>query len=121
MAELLVRIIDKVNDDPYLDVHCTKRGDVIVVRPDGWAWGQKEINNPEWRIVKLQASVSECLQFLSPELPQSATPDRMVRKRAFMLDIDLLDAGEVKVEKLIVRKARMQDPNVFGDDKRVFG
>lgn len=121
MAELLVRIVDKTNDDPYLDVRCTKRGDVITVQPDGWAWGKEELANPEWRIVKIAASVAECLQFLSPELPQSATPDRMIRKRAFKFDLEKLDAGTTDLAELKVTKSRLVDPNVIGDDKRIIG
>jgi hypothetical protein len=27
-------------------------GDVIVACPDGWAWSQEELTNPEWAIVR---------------------------------------------------------------------
>lgn len=121
MAELLIRDIDKVNDDPYLDVRCTKRGDVITVQEDGWPWGRKEVGNPIWRIIKLDAPLSECLQLLSQELPQSTTPDRMTRVRAFYFDLDAFDAGERNIKKLIVSKPRLSDPNVLGDDRRVIG
>lgn len=121
MAELLVRVVDKTNDDPYLDVRCTKRGDVIVVKPDGWAWGKQELANPDWRIVKIDASIEECLQLLAPELPQSVTPDRMTRKRAFKIDLDKLDAGVTDLAELKVTKNRLVDPGVIGEDKRVIG
>ena len=32
MCELLIRVVDKVNTDPYLNVKLTKRGDVIVFK-----------------------------------------------------------------------------------------
>lgn len=93
MSELLVRIVDKVNDaDPYLNAKCTKRGDVIVVVEDGWAWGGKEKANPEWRIVKLpKVTVSEAQAFLSPEpITDPAAPNRVKQRRAFRLNLDTL-------------------------------
>ena len=39
MSELLVQFTDKVDlDNIYNDVQLEKSGDIIVVRPDGWAW-----------------------------------------------------------------------------------
>lgn len=91
MAELLVRVVDKVNpNDPYLDAKCTKRGDVICVQPDGWVWGREEQTNPEWRIVRVPGlSVTQCLGFLAPEIdidPQH--PSKVLQRRAFKLDVD---------------------------------
>lgn len=52
--ELLVRLLDKENkEDTRLDAGCTKRGDVIVARPDGWSWGDKELEHDFWMIVKI--------------------------------------------------------------------
>lgn len=46
--EALVRIIDRsaAEDD-------SKRGDVICVQPDGWAWSDAERTNPDWLIIKV--------------------------------------------------------------------
>lgn len=120
-AELAVRLVDKINEDPYLDVRCTKRGDVIVVVEQGWKWGKKELENPEWGFFYVPASVHECMQLLSPELPQTPTPDRMLRKRAFSFDIEAYEAGERDIKKLIVTKKRLEDPRVLGEDVRVIG
>ena len=130
MAEVLVRVVDKVSSDPYLDAQCTKRGDVIHVAPDGWSWGTKEIQNPDWRIVKLpNVSESDLAALLIPELhddPQN--PSRVLQRRAFKLDLDALqlDGGTsaatstvslVEVMAMKVRKARLSDPNVFEADE----
>lgn len=54
MAELLVRVVDKVHPtDPDKNLQCTKKGDVIWICPDGWNWGREELANPEWRIMKM--------------------------------------------------------------------
>lgn len=39
MAEFLINAIDVFNEDPVKDkTGCYKRGDVVVVMPDGWKW-----------------------------------------------------------------------------------
>lgn len=97
MAELLVRVVSKVNpSDVYKDVKLTKRGDVIVAQPDGWGWSDMEKTNPDWRIFKWPSvTVSEASVFLSPELPiaPKASPDMpddpMLQRRGFNIDVDL--------------------------------
>lgn len=44
--EFLIRVNDRSVRD-----HDSKRGDVIAVCPDGWAWSQAELTNPDWVIV----------------------------------------------------------------------
>jgi hypothetical protein len=136
MAEFLVRVTDKVNADPYLDCQCTKRGDVIVVQEDGWAWGSGELTNPHWRIVQApNITVSAATAFLGPELaidPQN--PSKMLQRRGFKLDLTLLPAqwaGWVaddtraqptklfngtgaQVLALKAKKPVLVDPNVMG-------
>jgi hypothetical protein len=122
MSELLVRVIDKVNaDDPYLDVQCTKRGDVIVAVPDGWEWGRAELADPQYRIVKLPLvplAVGE--SFLGREFNTNpSAPSRMLQRRAFRLDVDALpaDAATMTADELLaikVRKPKRPDPNIVG-------
>lgn len=42
MAELLIKAVDAVHSDSEKDAACYKRGHVVDVRPDGWAWGREE-------------------------------------------------------------------------------
>jgi hypothetical protein len=135
MAELLVRVVDKINADPYLDAKCTKRGDVIVVQPDGWVWGKQEQKNPAWRIVKLPGvPVTMVTTFLSsePEI-DPLNPSMMLQARGFKLDLDNLPASvaavmaDVKrrnptartsmsaqdIAALKIQKPPLADPNVF--------
>lgn len=92
MAELLVRILDKVNTDKILDSKCTKRGDVISVCPDGWEWGTEEINSAQWAIIKLpNVTTSEASVFLSPEIdidPQN--PSLFLQRRSMKLNLDAM-------------------------------
>jgi hypothetical protein len=93
MSEVLVRVRNKVQADPYLSCKLHERGDVIVVCADGWAWSAAELTNPDWRIIKLpNVTVSQVDGFLGPEFDTDpAHPSRMLRRRAFMLDIDFSD------------------------------
>lgn len=123
ICELLVRVIDKINDDPYHDAQCTKRGDVIVAMPDGWEWGRAEISDPQYTIVKLPGvSLEVGESFLGREFnTDPANPSAVLQRRAFRLDIDALqkklgrltDADLLKFKQ---RKPALDDPNVFGAD-----
>lgn len=92
MAELLVRVIDKINDDPVLNTKCMKRGDVVVVCPDGWGWSKEELTNPFWRIIKMpNLSMEEANRFLAPELDTDPNqPSKTLQRRAFKLDFNIL-------------------------------
>lgn len=95
MAEFLVRVVSKANlVDVYTDVKLTKRGDVIMVVPDGYSWASMELTFPEWRIFRWPAvSVSEGGALLTPELPVESqllefAADPMLQRRGFMLNLD---------------------------------
>lgn len=48
MAELLIRATDTVLSDPERAARrAYRRGDVVLVKPDGWAWGSAELSNPD--------------------------------------------------------------------------
>lgn len=47
MAELLVRTVDAAHADPAKDRWCYKRGDAVLVMPDGHGWGRME-SKPVW-------------------------------------------------------------------------
>jgi len=120
MAELLVRIADKVNEDFYLNLQCTKRGDVIVVCPDGWPWGREEVNAPHWTIIKLPGvPVEEVEHLVSPE-PQTDphNPSKTLQRRMWKLDLDH-PAAKGRIDKdtllktLASKKQPVKDPKVF--------
>lgn len=93
MAELLVRVVDKVGADIYQDAQLTKRGDVIAVCEDGAPWGTEDLANPEWRIVRVPGVAAErFMGLLTPELPiDPEQPSRTLQRRAFRLDLDHRD------------------------------
>lgn len=130
MAEFLVRIQDKISSDPYLDSKCLKRGDVVAIQPDGWAWGLAEINNPEWRILKFPLiSIKNTSPFMAPEFnTDPANPSYVLRKRAFAIDLDnpifnqllqdnkadnIFWLSEQEVFALKISKDPLEDPNIL--------
>lgn len=135
MAELLIRVVDKTNVDPYLDAKCLKRGDVVDVRPDGWVWGREEMTRPEWRVLRLPGLAAVDLSaFLAEEVDEDPEqPSEVLQARAFRIDLDSpllagswleddsrslkmkrLDLVLAEVMALKIAKPRLDDPNVFG-------
>lgn len=92
MAELLVRVVDKVNNTSvYRNVGCMKRGDVVVVVPDGWVWARSERLHPEWRILRIaHYTVSEAQALLAPEATRAdrLAHKRTLQRRGFYINLD---------------------------------
>jgi hypothetical protein len=90
MCEILIRVIDKVNhDDPVKNASLTKRGDVIVVCPDGHRWSDMEMTHKEWRIIAFPGvDETHMTEFLAPEFAGPDGDDSMLRPRAFKFDVD---------------------------------
>jgi len=100
MCEILLRVASKVNEkDVYLDTKLTKRGDVIVVKEDGWMWGKEELTNPDWRILCLpHVTVSDASAWLAPEFDTDPTqPSKTLQRRQFRLDIDSATFDGIRV------------------------
>lgn len=135
MSELLIRVIDKVGSDPYLDAKCLKRGDVVVVVDNGWLWAKEELTAPYWRILKLpNVSVTVAEAFLGAEFDiDPAHPSKVLRRRAFSLDLvnwtnqvlqwiaddtravpfRTANISEANLLALKLPKVRLVDPNVL--------
>lgn len=85
--ELLIRVADKISDDIYRNVKLTKRGHVIAVMPDGHDWGARELDNPDWRIIRITGIGAAEARALVAEEP-GLEVNRMRQCRAFKLDLD---------------------------------
>lgn len=113
MAELLIRVVDKVNEqDQERDAQCMKRGDVVVIVDDGWKWSPAERKNPDWRIVSMPGIPAEKLQaYLAPEKYESPAEIgvRLLRRRAFKIDMDALVAVDSKVDAVLADTERAVD------------
>lgn len=98
MAELLIKAIDHTHTVPEKDRRgCYKRGDVVVVMPDGHEWGRKE-GPPKFQVVKIPDAVLADLRYLQDE--QHEDDDRNVtndtyRRRAHTFDFGTLPPGVI--------------------------
>lgn len=140
MAELLIRIRDKVNQDSiYLDCSCLKRGDVVTVQRDGWPWGDKELSNPDWRILAVPGtSVNVFQALLAEEVDENPSmPSRVLQRRGFGLHLNsnfitarpalvnwltddtraipilTFNLTQNQIDALRIKKPRLVDPNEF--------
>jgi hypothetical protein len=86
MCEFLIRVHDKCSEDPQKDIRCMKRGDVVVVCPDGWGWSDLECSLAHWRIVKVPGlSMEQGETYMADELASSKS-----RRRLFTVDLSAL-------------------------------
>ena len=53
MAEFLIKAVSAANPDPAKDLMCYKRGDIVVVMPDGHPWGSGERDINKFLIVQV--------------------------------------------------------------------
>jgi hypothetical protein len=133
--EILFCIRGKQNTDFYLDIKLPKRGQVIDVQQDGWQWSERELTNPDWRIVRVSIPRIEAEALKSPE--PKASPDhdtRLLRKRGFRLNVDfaslpqgvknfLLDdvrstpIGSItttRLREIVTAESPVSDPRIIG-------
>jgi hypothetical protein len=98
MAQIVVRT--KAKDEsgsPYVDRHRYGRGDVIEVLPDSHVFSAREASHSDWRIVqvpgvspaKLSAMVARDVGYGDKNAEKA---DRVLRRRAFRLDLAALKA-----------------------------
>ena len=63
MSELLVKLTDNRNlNDPVADIEgCWKRGDPVIMKPDGWQWGSGE-GPPDFTVIKFEGYRTEAVR-----------------------------------------------------------
>lgn len=142
--ELLIRIVDKPRSgDAALDSKRTTAGDVIVAMPDGHIWGREEVRNPDWRIIRVTGmGRTEAEALTAPELSESFSPNRLLRKRQIKIDVEQLDilaGGELLADRTATPKGvdcvvtlgmlhacrslkpKLTDPRIIGPRTGVIG
>jgi len=68
MAELLIKSSDTTNPDPVKDLRgCYKKGDVVVIKPDGWKWGKEELKKEKFYILRIPDKKPEELEQIVKE------------------------------------------------------
>lgn len=82
--ELIVKIVDRGDELPG----SSRAGDVIAIMPDGHKWGSAELENPEWRIIRVPLTKVECDALLTSIEPETLADVPILRK--YKIDFTLL-------------------------------
>lgn len=121
MAELLVKAVDATHADPEKDRRgCYKRGDVVVVREDGHAWGRKE-GAPKFRVVKVPGVPAARLRYLeaSEEAVDHFTGELTpTTRRALALDLDAVPTRSVTETEVKTAERTKTDGRISTDTTR---
>ena len=102
MCELLVKNEDNtIPEDAVMDLKSWKRGMVVTVQEDGWAWGNLEIHNPMFTIIKVpDMTVAVAGQYLGfVNNGQNGKSDTTNPLRAFKVDLDHALFASAKLKK----------------------
>jgi hypothetical protein len=83
--EVLARIVDKGAAED-----CSKRGDVIAVQPDGWAWSQEELTNQDWVIISVSSLLDTDRDTMLKSPLRDSLPQGRFRRRDWFLDFSVL-------------------------------
>lgn len=119
MAEFLIKTIDANHSNPVKDkAGCYKRGDVVVVMPDGWQWGRLE-GPPKFVIVKIPGMTVEAAQKYIESENDTIDPETPVvlTRRKYKFHIDDIPS-EIKDElesKGIVTITKLQAEGFLND------
>ena len=104
-AELLVQAKDSPHELG------AKRGDIIVVRPDGWKWGKEECL-PNYIVYKLPGLTEEEAKKYEESLTkevsvtdeiskETRTESQMVKKRKYNIPLDTVDTAKTESKSVV--------------------
>lgn len=79
MCEMLI-VREDTTDDPTAGL--PRRGDVVVIKPDGWEWGRRE-RERFWIVYRPGQPAAALVRLLGNKVP----PDHAPLYRAFFLDL----------------------------------
>lgn len=90
--DAVVLLLDKTNDDPYLDAKCFKRGDVIDFMPAGLDWREypgivEQVKSGDWGIISIpDLTEAEADSLLASE-PGDPLMNKMLQQRFTKIDL----------------------------------
>ncbi len=93
-AELLVKMVDAWGT---LESRSMK-GDIIVVKPDGWKWGKEE-RPPRFVVIKLVGVKAEDVKHYERPLMDTKDPENpvMLKRRKHAIDIATVDSCSIEL------------------------
>ena len=98
MCEILVKAIDSIHSDPDMDlIESAKRGDPIIVKPDGWPWGIEEKKPPaqggKFVILKLSGVEPSLIEEYITHHQTMDKKQEIIIFRKYKFHLDTLPAG----------------------------
>lgn len=63
MAEILIRVVEHSHSTPETAYLHVGQYEVVVVQDNGWPWSANELNNPDWRIIRISNVTAEALAY----------------------------------------------------------
>ena len=84
MAEILIRMVEHDHSDtPTAHLHVGQY-EAVVVRENGWPWSALELNNPDWRIIRISNVTESALAYWADSF---TNPDDSLQfKRGYQID-----------------------------------
>jgi hypothetical protein len=106
--DLVVVSEDYTHSDSDVDYQVPKNGDVIEACPAGWPFSKTELNEPRWRIIRVDLLDSEVTALMkNPRTLDNA--NMAVKFREFKLgDMSALPVGEVTNAEGVVTTADIE-------------
>jgi len=116
MCELLVKAIDANHPDPVIDLAGSyKRGDVVVIMPDGHTWGTGELDTNVFAIIKHPGVSVDSMKYMLYEHVESLPKTAALKVPRLMRHIQR-DARKTKIRK---RFSINIDTQIITDKARV--
>jgi hypothetical protein len=107
MAELLCKAVDAWGDSPERSM----KGDVIVVRPDGWVWGREECP-PRFVIIKVpDMTLEEAKKYEQPLMVDDGVDteghpkQKMAKVRKYAIPVEDVEEAKKNNGVLVRTKA----------------
>lgn len=63
MAEILVRVVEHSHSTPETAHLHVGQYEAVVIRGNGWPWSFNELNNPDWRVIRISNVTEEALAY----------------------------------------------------------
>lgn len=118
MAELLIKAAEPWNnDDPKAPASRTRKGDIIVVKPDGWKWGREECP-PRFIVLKVpEVKYEDAKKYEESLIEEKGEESVVLKTRKYAVDVATVNscALEAKGQKEVAKS--VLDSKLITKDK----
>lgn len=115
MARMQIRKEDKISDDPHQHAQLSKRGECIALVDDAHQFSPSE--SAVYAIVDVPGVAQSYLSSFYSEDVQDHREHRLLRRRAFVFDLDRWNGKALTLKEALALKVRhkpLMNPDVIG-------